>query len=84
MLPSGAANPRVHITMLSEGLIVAMIVSASLSMMGIWKRSQPLIFMSSLGWMISALQIFQQTSELLPMGLMLMLSVGQFIVCKGD
>lgn len=70
--------------MITEGLIIALIVSAALAFMGVWKKSQPLIFISSIGWMISALQIYDQTAEPLPMVLMLMLAIGQFIVLKGE
>lgn len=70
--------------MISDGLIIAMIVSGALSLMGMRYRAKPLIFISSLGWMISALQIYEQTQEFLPLGLLLMLSIGQFMLVKGD
>ena len=45
-------------------------------------KSLPIIFISSIAWLICALQIFQQTEEVLPMLLLFMLSFGQFIFIK--
>jgi len=68
--------------MLTDGLMLAMLVSLLLCGIGLKMRSLPIIFISSLGWVVSALQVYQQTSEPLPMMLMMMLSVGQFFILK--
>lgn len=70
--------------MLTDGLILALIASAGLSFLGVWKQNKAVIFISSLGWMISALQIYDQTAEPLPMALVLMLSIAQFFLVRGD
>ena len=38
------------------------------------------LFISSIGWVICGLQIFQQTDEILPTLLIMMLAVSQFIL----
>lgn len=69
---------------MTEGLILAMLVSLALTLLAIRLHSLPILFISSLGWLIAALQVYQQTEEVLPMGLMLMLSFGQFFLVTPD
>ena len=47
-------------------------------------KNLPIMFISSLGWLIAALQVYEQTQEVLPMGLMLMFSFGQFFLIKKE
>lgn len=70
--------------MLTEGLILSMLLSLLLLGLALKMRSLPLAFISSIGWLISALQVYEQTAELLPMGLMFMVAVGQFFLIKGE
>lgn len=65
---------------MTDGLIVALIISAALTLLAYKMQSLPIIFISSLGWMISGLQVWQQTAEVLPMILLLMLAFGQFFL----
>lgn len=64
--------------------MLAMLISLALTILAVRMRSLPIMFISSLGWLIAALQVYQQTDELLPMGLMLMLSFGQFFLVQTD
>lgn len=59
-----------------------MLASIGLAVVGYKMRSLPVMFISSLGWLISALQVYSQTSEVLPMALLLMLSVSQFFLIQ--
>ena len=68
--------------MITEGLVIACIVSIGLSILAYLMKSLPVTFISSLAWVICALQIFQQTEEVLPMILLLMFSFGQFMFIK--
>lgn len=70
--------------MISEGLIIAYLVCIGLSLLGYWKKSLPVIFISSIGYLICGLQTFQQINEILPMLLLLMLAVAQFIFVKKE
>ena len=69
--------------MISDGLVLSLIFSGVLLLLGAKMRSRPLIFVSSLGWMVSGLQIFQQTSEFLPTALIMMIAFGQFFLTTG-
>lgn len=59
-----------------------MLASIGLAVVGYKMRSLPVMFISSLGWLISALQVYAQTEEVLPMALLLMLSVSQFFLIQ--
>lgn len=69
---------------MTEGLIIAMLISLALTILAVKTKSLPIMFISSLGWLIAALQVYSQTSELLPMGLMMMFALGQFIMIKTE
>ncbi len=69
--------------MVTEGLILSLLVSGALLLVGYRMRSKPVLFISSLGWMICGLQAFQQTGEILPMVLLMMLSFSQFFIVDG-
>lgn len=66
--------------LISEGVIVACLISVALSILAYKMHSLPVIFISSIGWVICGLQIFQQTDEILPTLLIMMLAVSQFIL----
>lgn len=69
---------------MTEGLMLAMLVALALTILAVKMRSLPVMFVSSLGWLISALQVYEQTAEVLPMALMLMLAFGQFFLVNPD
>lgn len=66
--------------MISEGLIIAMLLCVGLAILAYKMQSLPVIFISSIGWVISGLFLFQQTDEILPMLLIIMLAVAQFML----
>ena len=70
--------------MISEGLIISFLVCIGLSILGYWKKSLPVIFISSLGYVICGLLLFQQIEEILPLLLLLMLAVAQFLFIKKE
>ena len=67
---------------MTEGLILSMLLSVALAILAFKMQSLPIIFVSSIGWTVSALQTWEQTAEVLPMALMLMLAFGQFFVIR--
>ena len=69
---------------MTEGLILAMLLSVALAILAYIMHSLPVMFISSIGWTVSSLQIWEQTAEVLPMALMLMLAFGQFFVIRRD
>ena len=69
---------------MTEGLIIAMIIAAALTLLAVRMHSLPVIFISSIGWTVAALQVYQQTEEILPMTLLLMLAFSQFFLIRRD
>lgn len=69
---------------MTEGLIVAMIIAAALTLLAVRMHSLPVIFISSIGWCVAALQVFDQTEEILPMMLLLMLAFSQFFLIRRE
>lgn len=64
--------------MITDGVLLGLLVCGILTVLGAKWNSRPVIFISSLGWMICGMQIFQQTDEVLPMILLMMLAFSQF------
>ena len=69
---------------MTEGLMLAILIALALSILAFKMKSLPIMFISSLGWLIAALQVYDQTQEALPMALMMMLSFGQFFLIKRE
>ena len=68
--------------MLTDGLILALLVSGALTLLG-WKIQQlGISFIAALGWLICALDVYQQLGDFLPTALLLMLAVGQIFLVK--
>lgn len=72
------------VTYMTEGLVLAILIALALSILAYRMKNLPIMFISSLGWLIAALQVYEQTQEVLPMGLMLMFSFGQFFLIKKE
>ena len=70
--------------MITEGLVITMLASVLLLLLALKMRSLPVLFVSSLGWLISALQVYQQTAEVTPMLMLLMVAFGQFFVLRPE
>lgn len=79
-------SPAATTDRMTEGLILALIASLLLLILGLKMRRIQIIFISSLGWMISALQVYDQTNDFLPTALLLMISISQFFILskRGD
>lgn len=65
---------------MTEGLILAILLSAAISFAGWRLKSLPIAFIGSLGWMVGGLQIYEQTAEILPMALMLFIAFTSFFL----
>ena len=66
--------------MITEGVLIGLVFCGVLAVLGAKKNSRPVIFISSLGWMICGLQLFQQIEEILPTILLMMLAIPQFML----
>lgn len=67
---------------LEEVTILAMIICAGLALIGYHMRMWPVTFISSLGWLVIAMQLFEETDSYLVLGLLLMLSITQIICVR--
>lgn len=74
--------PRNHYDHMTEGLILALIVSGLLAIVAYKMQNLPVMFISSIGWTVCGLQSWQQTQEILPMLLLFMLAFGQFFMVR--
>ena len=70
--------------MITESLIIACIVCIGLSILAYLMKSLPIIFISSIGWLICGLKIFQETDDMLPMLLLFVFAFGQFMFIKKE
>ena len=75
-------NPATINDPMTEGLILALIVSGILALVAYKMQNLGVMFISSLGWTICGLQSWQQTAEILPMLLLFMLAFGQFFMVR--
>lgn len=69
---------------MTDGLILALILSGMITYLAYRLRSQGAVFIASLGWLICALQIWQQTEEPLPMILTMMVAFLSFFIIKKE
>lgn len=69
---------------MTDGLILALLMSGLLSLLAYRIKSQALVFIASLGWLISSLQIWQQTSEPLPMIMTMAVAFANFFIIKKE
>jgi len=71
---------------ISDGLALAMLLSLLLLAIGFKMRSRPVVFVSSLGWLISSLKVYQELQDPLPMALLMMVAFAQVFVFspRGD
>lgn len=69
---------------MTEGLMLAMLIALALSLLAYKMKSLPIMFVAGLGWLVAALQVYEQTQETLPMVLMMMFSFGQFFLIKRE
>lgn len=69
---------------MTDGLILAMLLCGLLTLLAYRMRSQAVGFIASVGWVISALQLWQQTHETFPMILMFMVALVVFIIVKKE
>lgn len=67
---------------MDEMLILSMLLCVGLAVMGLKMRMWPVTFISSIGWVIIACELFNQTESWLALGLMIMVALTQVILVK--
>lgn len=67
---------------MEEMMILEMLLCVGLAAIGLKMRMWPVTFISSIGWVIISIQLFDQTHEWLALGLMIMVAFAQVIMIK--
>lgn len=67
---------------MDEMLILSMLLCVGLAAMGLRMRMWPVTFVSSIGWVIVAITLFEETGSWLALGLMIMVALTQVILVK--
>lgn len=67
---------------MDEMLILSMLMCVGLAVMGLKMKMWPVTFISSIGWVIIACELFQETESWLALGLMVMVAISQIILVK--
>lgn len=68
--------------MISEMMILAMLLCVGLAILAYAMRMWPIAFISSMGWVIISLRLFQEQEDYLVTGLILMLAIAQIIMIR--
>lgn len=67
---------------MEETIVLAMILCVGLTIIGYVMKMWPVTFISSLGWAIVSIQIFQDTGDYLILGLMVTLAIAQIVMVR--
>jgi len=67
---------------MEEMVILGMLLCVGLAAMGLKMKMWPVTFISSVGWVVIAMQLFQENEDYLVLGLMIMVAIGQIFMVK--
>lgn len=68
--------------MIGEMMILAMLLCVGLAIIAYVMRMWPITFISSMGWVIISMQIYDEYEDMLVVGLILMLAFSQIIMTR--
>lgn len=66
--------------MISEMTILAMLLCVGIAVMGLRMKIWPVTFVSSLGWVVIGLRLFDQDQDFLVLALVVMAAISQIIM----
>ena len=67
---------------MEEILVLSMALCVGLAVIGYALKAWPVTFISSIGWVVLACEIYSQYESLLALGLMIMLAISQVILVR--
>lgn len=67
---------------MEEMIILAMLLCVGLAALGLKMRIWPMAFVSSVGWVIIAVRVFEESNDWLVLGLMIMVAIAQVLLVK--
>jgi len=67
---------------MEEILILSMALCVGLAVIGYALKAWPVTFISSIGWVVLACEVYSQYGSFLALGLMIMLAISQVILVR--
>lgn len=67
---------------MEEILILSMALCIGLAVIGYALKAWPITFISSIGWVVLACEIYEEYESFLALGLMIMIAISQVILVK--
>jgi hypothetical protein len=67
---------------MEEILILSMALCVGLAVIGYALKAWPVTFISSIGWVVLACEVYSQYESFLALGLMIMLAISQVILVR--
>lgn len=65
-------------------MILAMLLCVGIAAIGLKMKAWPITFVSSIGWVIISMRLYQDTQEPLVMALIIMLAISQVFLIKSE
>lgn len=67
---------------MEEILVLSMLLCVGLAVVGYVLKAWPVTFISSIGWVVLACEIYNEYESFLALGLMIMLAISQVILVR--
>lgn len=69
---------------MDEMVILSMLLCVGIAAIGLRMRTWPVVFVSSIGWVIIAMQVYQTYENMLVLALMIMMALAQVFMIKSE
>ena len=69
---------------MDEMIILAMLLCVGIAAIGLKMKTWPVVFVSSIGWIIISMRIFEAYQDYLALALMIMVAIAQVFLIKSE
>lgn len=69
---------------MDEMIILAMLLCVGIAAIGLKMKVWPVVFVSSIGWIIISMRIFEAYQDYLALALMIMVAIAQIFLIKSE
>lgn len=69
---------------MDEMIILAMLLCVGIAAIGLKMKVWPVVFVSSIGWIIISMRIFEAYQDYLALALMIMVAIAQVFLIKSE
>lgn len=69
---------------MDEMVILTMLLCVGIAAIGLKMRIWPVVFVSSIGWVIIAMRVFDEYQDYLALALMIMVAIAQIFLIKTE